>query len=50
VLEAARLDRAPVHSNALLAAIAYTDAVTITANGRLNQKDHSTAPAGLRRA
>jgi len=48
LLEKAGLDRAPVHSNALLAAIAYTDAVAITANGSLNQKDHSTAPAVLR--
>ena len=48
VLEAAQLDRAPVLSNAVLAAIAYTDAVTIAADGSLNQKDHTTAPALLR--
>ncbi len=48
LLETAGLDRAPVLSNALLAAIAYTDAVTITANGSVNQKDHATAPAVLR--
>ncbi len=39
------LDRAPVLSAAILAAIAYTDAVTIAADGCVNQKDHATAPA-----
>ncbi|MFC0387726.1 hypothetical protein [Muricoccus vinaceus] len=35
-------------SNAILAVIAYTDAITIKAEGKINQKDHSTAPALLR--
>ncbi len=42
LLEEARLDRAPALSNAALAAIAYSDAVIITADGKLNQKDHMT--------
>lgn len=49
LLESRGIDRAPVLSNALLAAIAYVDAVTITADGSVNQKDHATASALLRR-
>ena len=41
------LDRSPVMSNATLAVIAYADAVTITADGCVNQKDHASAPALL---
>ena len=41
------LDRGPVLSNATLAVIAYADAVTITADGRVNQKDHASAAALL---
>jgi hypothetical protein len=48
LLEREGLDRAPVLSNATLSAIAYADAVTIAADGRVNQKDHATAPALLR--
>jgi hypothetical protein len=48
MLESEGLDHAPVLSTASLAAIAYTDAVTISADGSVNQKDHSTAPALLR--
>ena len=48
LLETEGLDRAPVLSNATLSAIAYTDAVTIIADGRVNQKDHATAAALLR--
>jgi len=42
LLEREALDHAPVLSNASLAAIAYTDAVTISADGSVNRKDHST--------
>ncbi len=48
ILRDAGLDRASVLSNAVLAAVAYTDAVTIASDGRMNQKDHATAPAVLR--
>jgi hypothetical protein len=48
LLEREALDHAPVLSNASLAAIAYTDAVTISADGSVNRKDHSTAAALLR--
>lgn len=36
-------DADPVASNAILAAIAYTDALTAAYGGRVNQKDHSSA-------
>jgi hypothetical protein len=49
-LNDAKMDRAPVYSNAALAAIGYADAVTITAAGTMNQKDHATAVAVLRDA
>jgi len=42
LLEREGLDRAPALNNATLAAIAYVDAVTITADGSLNQRDHAT--------
>lgn len=48
ILRDAGLDRVPVLSNAVLAAVAYTDAVTIASDGRTNQKDHATALAVLR--
>ena len=41
-------DSDPVASTAALAAIAYADAVTAAYSGRVNQKDHSTAPKFLR--
>jgi len=41
-------DADPVMSNAILAAIAYADAVTIAYGGRMNQKDHATATKLLR--
>ena len=40
------LDHAPVLGTASLAAIAYTDAVTISADGSVNRKRH---PPGKRR-
>lgn len=48
ILRDAGLDRAPVLSNAVLTAVAYTDAVTIASDGKVNQRDHATAPAVLR--
>ena len=41
-------DSDPVASTAALAAIAYADAVTAAYSGRVNQKDHATAPKLLR--
>ncbi len=41
-------DSDPVASTAALAAIAYADAITAAYSGRVNQKDHSTAPKLLR--
>jgi len=41
-------DPDPVASNAILAAIAYTDALTAAYGGRANQKDHASAVKLLR--
>lgn len=41
-------DPAPVAANAILAAVAYADAVTAAYGGRVNQKDHAAAPRLLR--
>lgn len=48
LLASEALDRAPVLSNAALAAIAYVDALTIASDGKVNLKDHATAPTLLR--
>lgn len=41
-------DPDPILSNAILAAIAYTDALTVAYGGRVNQKDHAAAVKLLR--
>jgi hypothetical protein len=41
-------DSAPVAANAILAAIAYADAVAAAYGGRINQKDHAAGPKLLR--
>jgi hypothetical protein len=43
-------DSDAVSSNAVLAAIAYTDALTAAYHGRVNQKDHAAAVKLLRDA
>ena len=48
---AARLgDPAPVAANAILAAVAYADALTASFGGRINQQNHAAAPKLLRDA
>ena len=44
------MTRDPVSSNAILAAIAYTDALTAAYQGRVNQRDHTAAVKLLRDA
>jgi len=43
-------DTAPVSSNAILAAIAYADALTAAYGGRVNQQDHAAVVKLLRDA